>query len=152
MATWELGNLVLVGLLPAEVQRWSFRTGQMSNPLPPHPDGKNLHLDMRIWRLKKRTGTSFSGTLMLGRADSNDVVIPHASVSKLHARLAADRQGRWTLTEAGSANGTNVDGQALASGQTAVLNPGTFLLLGGVAVSCLEPGTLVQALLARPAR
>jgi two-component system response regulator AtoC len=45
-----------------------------------------------------------SGSITLGRADDNDVVVPDASVSRKHARLTLDQS--LTIEDLGSANGT----------------------------------------------
>jgi FHA domain/Integrin beta chain VWA domain len=46
----------------------------------------------------------------LGRGEDNDVVIPHASVSRAHARLMR-RNGVFELTDLNSTNGTYLDEQ-----------------------------------------
>ncbi|MCC6881298.1 MAG: FHA domain-containing protein [Verrucomicrobiales bacterium] len=45
----------------------------------------------------------------IGRAEDNDIVIPHHSVSGHHAKLAFSGDG-YQLTDLGSTNGTFVDG------------------------------------------
>ncbi|HEX4209967.1 MAG TPA: FHA domain-containing protein [Candidatus Binataceae bacterium] len=45
----------------------------------------------------------------LGRGEDNDIVIPHASVSRVHARLAR-RNGAFELTDLNSTNGSYVNG------------------------------------------
>jgi hypothetical protein len=45
----------------------------------------------------------------LGRGEDNDIVIPHASVSRTHARLAR-RNGALELTDLNSTNGSYVNG------------------------------------------
>ncbi len=46
----------------------------------------------------------------VGRGEDNDLVIPHTSVSRAHARLMR-RDGAYELTDLGSTNGSFVDGQ-----------------------------------------
>jgi hypothetical protein len=48
--------------------------------------------------------------ISLGRGEDNDVVIPHASVSRAHARLAR-RNGGFELTDLNSTNGSFVNNQ-----------------------------------------
>ncbi len=52
------------------------------------------------------------GTLTIGRADSNGLVLADARASRHHARLVA-RDGLLILTDLGSTNGTRVNGQAV---------------------------------------
>jgi len=53
-----------------------------------------------------------AGTLTIGRADSNRLVLTDARVSRHHARLVA-RDGLLVLTDLGSTNGTRVNGLAV---------------------------------------
>ncbi|HLK85804.1 MAG TPA: FHA domain-containing protein [Candidatus Binataceae bacterium] len=52
----------------------------------------------------------FKDEVSLGRGEDNDVVIPHASVSRAHARLMR-RNGVFELTDLNSTNGTYVNEQ-----------------------------------------
>jgi hypothetical protein len=53
--------------------------------------------------------------LYLGRGTENDVVVPTPSVSRRHASFSfAD--GKWSLTDLGSSNGTRADGRSLDKG------------------------------------
>ncbi len=45
----------------------------------------------------------------IGRADYNDIVVDHESVSQAHAKLQL-RDEVWVLSDSGSTNGTTVDG------------------------------------------
>ncbi|HTY53554.1 MAG TPA: FHA domain-containing protein, partial [Candidatus Binataceae bacterium] len=67
--------------------------------------------------------------ISLGRGEENDLVIPHASISRNHARLMR-RDGGYELTDLNSTNGTFVNNQQLR-GSTMVSN-GCELRLGDV--------------------
>jgi len=56
----------------------------------------------------------------VGRGENNDIVIPHPSVSRLHARLLR-RDGAYELTDLGSFNGSFVGNQRVG-GPTIVAN------------------------------
>ncbi len=67
--------------------------------------------------------------ISLGRGEDNDVVIPHASVSRAHARLLK-RDGSFQLTDLNSTNGCYVNGQPI---QGSVMVPsGSEVRLGDV--------------------
>lgn len=66
----------------------------------------------------------------LGRGEENDLVVPHASVSRSHARLQR-HDGAFELTDLNSTNGTFVDNQPV-SGSVMVAN-GSEVRLGDVA-------------------
>jgi DNA-binding winged helix-turn-helix (wHTH) protein len=48
--------------------------------------------------------------ITIGRSSSCDVVLPYSIVSRLHARIALEHD-RYILSDAGSANGTYLDGE-----------------------------------------
>ncbi len=52
------------------------------------------------------------GEVILGRGDDADVLVDAASVSRRHARIRV-RDGRATLEDLGSKNGTSVQGESL---------------------------------------
>jgi hypothetical protein len=65
----------------------------------------------------------------LGRGEDNDIVIPHASVSRIHARLLR-RDGAYELTDLNSTNGSFVDDRQIR-GSTVVSN-GSQVRLGDI--------------------
>ena len=50
----------------------------------------------------------------LGRAPNNNIVIPDPSVSRLHALVKRNDDGVFMLLDAGSTNGSSVNGTAIA--------------------------------------
>lgn len=71
------------------------------------------------------------GSVLIGRADSNRVVIDHVSVSRRHARLSIDGE-RVLIEDLSSATGTFVGGQRLPSETPRELPPGQPLRFGDV--------------------
>ncbi|NMO14071.1 FHA domain-containing protein [Pyxidicoccus fallax] len=66
--------------------------------------------------LRERPGHPLEDGLTVGRSRDNDVVLQHASVSKLHARFTL-KAGQWWLADAGSLNGTFMSFRPVPSGQ-----------------------------------
>ena len=69
----------------------------------------------------------------LGRAPESDVVIPDRSVSRLHAFMKRGAQGGYLLLDAGSSNGTTINGtsvRAKGSGPPSPVVPGDSVRLG----------------------
>ena|SRR3989338_8435870 len=65
------------------------------------------------WIVRKQQET-FPSKITLGRANNNDLAIPHRSISKFHAYFA--RRGEvWTITEAGSRNASKHNGVRITS-------------------------------------
>ena len=71
----------------------------------------------------------FKDEVTVGRGEENDIVIPHASVSRAHARLMK-RNGAYELMDLNSTNGTFVDDRRLAGSQS--LSNGSRLRFGDV--------------------
>jgi hypothetical protein len=67
--------------------------------------------------------------ISLGRGEDNDVVIPHASVSRAHARLLR-REGSFQLTDLNSTNGSYVNNHAVSG--SVVVGSGSEVRLGDV--------------------
>ena len=53
--------------------------------------------------------------LVLGRSSQSDVIIDDVNASRSHAELRQESPGVWILTDLGSTNGTQVNGEAVAS-------------------------------------
>jgi hypothetical protein len=72
--------------------------------------------------------------ITLGRANENDLVIPHGSVSKSHAYFR--KQGeRFSVHDAGSSFGTTVNGKALSAAAGCPLKSGDTIVLAKVVSS-----------------
>jgi hypothetical protein len=74
----------------------------------PYVDGEELE----IHPLAKKPGASFPDRITIGRTSNNDIALNEHSVSRLHAYLKFDGQ-RWLVADAGSKNGTWLDGLRL---------------------------------------
>ena len=67
--------------------------------------------------------------ISIGRGEDNDVVIPHASVSRQHARLMR-RDGGFELMDLNSTNGSYVDDRQIRG--SALLSSGSQVRLGDI--------------------
>lgn len=72
---------------------------------------------------------TFPSMISIGRTTNNDIVVEDAQISKFHA-LFRLRDGGLELEDAGSVNGTTVDGVKLQKGQPRVLRGGERVGLG----------------------
>ncbi len=68
------------------------------------------------------------GTLRIGRAEDNDVVLPSQRVSRHHAELVSNA-GEVRIRDLGSRNGTSLNGRSVGS-VSRTLRPGDVVLLG----------------------
>lgn len=70
----------------------------------------------------------------IGRAADNDLCLRHPSVSKIHATMAMTREGSLLLSDAGSTNGTYINGRRIAYGEARALHDGDVVNFGEVEV------------------
>jgi hypothetical protein len=87
----------------------------------------------RAAAIQKREGANdFANMITVGRAGNNDILLEVSSVSKFHAYFTHDSSdGRWYLHDAGSSNGTWIDGERLGGSHgKAALHDGAQVQLG----------------------
>jgi hypothetical protein len=139
------------GAKPVPAASIGFRT---RSPSPDSPLSLSLHdrspvdadqLQLRILGaphvavpLRKRhgAGKDFSERISVGRATNNDIVLRNERVSKFHAWFACDEDHLFYVADAGSRNGTLLNGLALDAAPTHV-DAGDVIRFGAVqAVLC----------------
>jgi hypothetical protein len=91
---------------------------------------------------KKKDG----GQLTLGRGPECDAVINDGTLSTLHLVFMQSDKGAWTVRDAGSRNGSKVDGLPLAAGQPQELKNGAKITAAGVTFTFYSPAGLLQRL------
>lgn len=107
-----------------------------------------------LWRVQKSDRNGWRRRISLGRAPDNDIVIPHLSVSKLHAhfhggtlvRLSPLHNAELLLSDAGSVNGTVLGGRRLLSGEAEPVFSGNRILFGEVSCEVLSAAALYTRL------
>lgn len=98
------------------------------DPAPAAPAGPAL-----AYLLRDDTGTRMPirvPRVTIGRASASDVEIADASISRLHAELERQRDGSFQLSDAGSLNGTFLNGRKLEA--PVPVKPGDIITLGKV--------------------
>lgn len=111
-------------------------------PTPPPPTGEALALALSV-----RPGKP--GQVTVGRAPTCDIEINDATLSQLHL-LFMETTGRWTVRDAGSKNGTWLDGAQLRAGDPRSLADGTRIQAGQVCLTFYEPKGIFSRLRLRP--
>ncbi len=117
------------------------RTAQRppARPMPPQspitaPRGAGITQGARLVAVDRIDSVPAEYSLMkdeisIGRGEDNDVVIPHASVSRQHARLMR-RDGGFELMDLNSTNGSYVDDRQIRG--SAFLSAGSQVRLGDI--------------------
>jgi hypothetical protein len=109
--------------------------GQFTRPLPaapPAPEAPALALVVG----RRTVPLAAGGSVTLGRALDNDVILDDTTVSRHHARLVA-RVGYWLLEDLNSTHGSFLNNRRVAS---AALRAGDRIRLGGATLQVV-PGT-----------
>ena len=71
----------------------------------------------------------------IGRADSNDLIIKDATVSKIHASLFLNKDGQLMISDLGSSNGTFVNGEQIPYGKAYLVSGSDEIRFGSVRVN-----------------
>ena len=90
----------------------------------------------------RKVATAVPSALTIGRGNGNDVILPDAFVSKVHAFLRLT-DGHWELSDAGSRNGAWIGGHRLdPKGAPSPVRSGDVLTFGRVVFFFLDAGGL----------
>jgi len=81
-------------------------------------------------------------SLTLGRGAENDIVIDDATLSRTHLVLSRAEGGGWTVGDAGSSNGSFLDGRRLEPGRPEPVVDGSRVKAGSVRLTFHDAGGL----------
>lgn len=144
----RMGGPVLIAQIPPEESRsWSYKT-ESARVIQDKVRGNVLLITQRdlVFHVRKHKQTSFASTVLIGRASSNDIILDHSTVSKLHVRIRARDDASLELTDAGSSNGTRCEGRLLAPNIPLILENGMEIQLGACRCFFMHPEYFYQVL------
>jgi hypothetical protein len=110
--------------------------------------GDRSDLEAAVHPLKKRPGNPYPDTITVGRAETNDVVLPYDDLSKLHAYFTRSPEGTLLVADAGSTNGTWLAGEKLAPNASRRVAARDQLSLGEHELEVFAPAALADWLAA----
>lgn len=97
--------------------------------------------DFLVFAVRRRQPPTADDDLVwLGRSEDNDVVVPDATVSAIHAFFARTPEGTFVIQDMNSMNGTELNGRPVpgqGSGSPLPLRTGSRLRLGSVNLTFL---------------
>lgn len=86
---------------------------------------------IEVYPLSKKPGAPFADMITLGRTDNNDVVVNDITVSRFHA-FFRQRAAGWAVCDAGSKNGTSLEGVVLEARKERPIASGHQLRVGDI--------------------
>jgi hypothetical protein len=102
--------------------------------------------------LEKSKDNMFQRRVTMGRTSNNDIVLDDSSVSRFHGWLQRDDPStKWTITDAGSKNGTFVNGARLPAKKPVILENATRIRVGNLELTFFSPQGFRKLLEARSA-
>lgn len=104
--------------------------------LEPPIQPEEIHEEPALGRFIAADGTEYPikvGENTIGRRETNDIAIPDPYISGSHATITAS-EGKFTLTDTGSTNGTFVNGEKLAAHDSKELADGDEVKFAEVVV------------------
>ncbi len=108
-----------------------------STPAPGKSQGEALALALE----ERKDGKP----LTLGRGSDCDAIINDGTLSQIHLVFMKDEKG-WTVRDAGSRNGSSVDGMKLQPGKPVLLKSGSRVLAAQVAFTFYDPSGMLARL------
>ncbi len=87
---------------------------------------KQQEVELKFNESKKRNA--------VGRTKENALSIEDASISKIHAALVLNPQGKLLVADTGSTNGTFINGQRIAYGRAFPINEGDKVKFGNIEI------------------
>lgn len=96
--------------------------------------------DFLIFPVRHAAAGKPGDSIWVGRSEDNDIVIPDASVSALHALIKTGKRGKFYLQDTGSMNGSFVNGNLVpvqGKGEPVQLESGSRVRFGSVGMTFL---------------
>jgi hypothetical protein len=128
----------------------TFRSGDTNPPAQEEPERLARLMESEPLfgaPLRKRAGVdvAFNDRISVGRTVNKDIVLRHITVSKFHGWFEVDAEGGAYFTEAGSKNGTRINGKILSPREQVALHLGDTIRFGSVDVLSCSPAALWKA-------
>lgn len=96
---------------------------------------------VRVLTVRKKASGE-GETIWLGRSRRCDLLIVDRTISKMHALITYDHEGRLVLGDGASTNGTFLDEQRLTPGRMVPLHDGAVLRFGALHATWMLPSSL----------
>lgn len=108
-----------------------------TEPEKSHTGVLTINYQVNARPVEKRFDLEPGRRLSVGRTKENDIAIDHTSVSKLHASLLLNSEGKLVVADTGSTNGTYLNGERIAYGKAIEIFAGDKVKFGAVDVDII---------------
>lgn len=112
----------------------------------PARSGIRAKAQAEVCFVKKRAGAAFAHQIGVGRAPNTDICIRRDRVSKYHAFFRQNEDDTFDVADAGSKNGTALNGQRLEPKIPTRIDVGASVSFGGEVFVFYSPDALVDYL------
>lgn len=130
-----------IGTVVAPISEGFIRAAARSRSVAPAASIRQVLSSAPFWVMPLAKRQAFSTErLTIGRSNTNDVVLRHASVSKTHAYIEYDEDDVFYLADEGSTNGTQIGGRTLEPGALEIVAPGESVRFGEVECVLVDAG------------
>jgi pSer/pThr/pTyr-binding forkhead associated (FHA) protein len=103
-----------------------------------------------VFPVIKNQENAFGRGITVGRTGNNDVVLDDGTVSRFHAWFQRETDGRYSVTDAGSKNGSFLSGVRLTPRRAAPVTDGSRLRFGHVELTFYLSSGFAKLLARRP--
>lgn len=100
---------------------------------------------IEVYPLAKKPGASFADMITVGRTPNNDIVLRDVTVSRFHAYFR-QRGDKWIVADAGSKNGSELEGVPLEARKERELASGVAVRIGDFELTFYLAGELYGVL------
>lgn len=100
---------------------------------------------LEVYPLSKKPGAPFADMITVGRTANNDVVVNDITVSRFHA-FFRHRGEAWVVCDAGSKNGTSLEGDVLEARKERLIVSGQQVRVGDIELAFYTPDDLFDIL------
>ena len=133
------------------------KSTSLTAPAGVHPPGAGRGstdtFRIRHWviAVRKPPGAPTPDRIFIGRGETNDICVPHKTVSKLHGYFVRDPQitTRWFVVDTGSANGTKHNGMRIPPRAKCALVDADTIVFGRCVFQWMSVKVLHERLIAR---
>ena len=142
-------HLFFLQLAEGETTQAVERSFKTANALPAAAmqlarDGYQMTVDLArvtLYVIAKAANNPWKERIIVGRARNNDVSIDHGSISKVHAYVTQSGN-EYTIVDAGSRNGTWVNGRPVSTTDREKLRVGAQVRLGSVVLELIDAASV----------